>query len=1324
MLLSTFAARNFDFFINFHLNFNNMRKTYQMILALALLMLGVTNAMGQKIYRAELDKSMFKAWDSNLPGANVVANPENEPKENHAFACAFDLYKTVEQGGMIYGSGNVYYLWYADLTGTKKMYVKGTPGMKIRLMLNREAPADGVGDADGGNYVEIVKDIPESGEVVFDFTAEEKLAQYIHLNAIKVPYGSSSGVVTAIDIEGTVKPVTGILSMINNGDAEGDDLSSFPVSWDGPNNDNTASDLPEIVEGAGVNGSRCLKVTSYPTPTESWQTQFYIKADEVMPKGTKWKLSMWVKADNNCRITTSSQGLPRDYKSGNFVPAFDVTTQWEQHTWNGEIGDDGFQSIAFDLNNGEDGAGNGNCGFYFDNIEFGADLGGSNPMSDVTLARGADVVCIDFADKTNLKDLVKAKGIEISGYDENGDPIKMKTLVFDNSCATVTWNGNVCNITSIEGREDGNLYVFLEDTGIAGEEPNFDDEAAVVAVAFVNPTDNDYHLTFTTGKWQGQDVPNFDGLTCIYKEELGTGTIFSYLWGSPEVVEAIPEKGSFNLDPATKEFKMTFNQRVDASTVVAKLGNEPLTVSPAEGFVKTVTLTRTGTADLNGVKKLTITAVKGEKAEDATLDEPIVISYSFGQTQFSDNDQPAVVYESNFADNGEANALGAGWIVNADAGGMQPANSGSGCRLMHNQGAFLEDLLYISQRSTPNVPGGIALYGTEADNKLSLDGGKKYKLTLGACQHDKDGVALLVQVLPEEAVNAEDGSVNDESQILIQEKKTITVTKVSKEVIRFDLDFTTPTDGNYVLRFVANKADGTSGGYDGCVVFGDVKVEYIPNVMGLLEMKALETALTDAKKIREENSGDRYAGEAYTNLDNLIKEYDCKTMTAPSAYNTAVSELEDAVKTMSNHRSLCDNFDKLAAEAQAIVDANADKKFAATEVYATLSATAAKYILSKETVVEGEGDEQTTKVVYEFKKLTDDTELEAAITELTAIVNTAKGMFTEGASKAMTTGAAALTERIRTGAETLKKLGVDSTDGLIVAANNAISDDDALAENIQNRIKKELYGQLKNADNTLFKPTFNEETEETVVPTYDMTAFIKNPNFYMTSLDTHDFSSENIPGWTFTFSGNAYLDASWGGVGTYAPVDITLCNWNGSFNGSQTIENLPAGVYTLKSGFMERNGDDENAKTADSYIFARTTTNYVADDPDLTGAKAFVNVFGQQDWNMTDNLVLEGIVVTDGKLTIGVNADAASHLFVNQMSLWLTAPATGFDYASAYETEAAGIETLEGTPAVKVRGIQLFDLNGRRLSKAQKGVTIVKKVMSDGSIQTEKVIVK
>jgi len=43
---------------------------------------------------------------------------------------------------------------------------------------------------------------------------------------------------------------------------------------------------------------------------------------------------------------------------------------------------------------------------------------------------------------------------------------------------------------------------------------------------------------------------------------------------------------------------------------------------------------------------------------------------------------------------------------------------------------------------------------------------------------------------------------------------------------------------------------------------------------------------------------------------------------------------------------------------------------------------------------------------------------------------------------------------------------------------------------------------------------------------------------------------------------------------------------------------------------------------------------------------------------------------------------------------------------------------------VKVRAIELFDLNGRRVTSAQRGVTIIRKYMSDGTVRTEKVMKK
>ena len=49
-----------------------MRKTYMMLVAMVLSVLGVTTVTAQKSYKAELDKAMFKAWDGYGANANVV----------------------------------------------------------------------------------------------------------------------------------------------------------------------------------------------------------------------------------------------------------------------------------------------------------------------------------------------------------------------------------------------------------------------------------------------------------------------------------------------------------------------------------------------------------------------------------------------------------------------------------------------------------------------------------------------------------------------------------------------------------------------------------------------------------------------------------------------------------------------------------------------------------------------------------------------------------------------------------------------------------------------------------------------------------------------------------------------------------------------------------------------------------------------------------------------------------------------------------------------------------------------------------------------------
>lgn len=1285
-----------------------------MLLALMFTLLGSTAAMGQKIYHAELDKSMFTAWDGTGADAQQTEPQSYIGKEGATvdFACEMNLYKSLGAGSLVFGNTNVYSRWYANLTGTQKITFKGTAGVQLRVLMNRPDAEEGAADPNGGATVEKNVTIGENGEVTLDVTDLE----YVHLNAIKTGWGSPTGNINGIELVGTVKPVTGVLSMINNGDAEGDDLSSFPVSWDGPNNGGSAPDQPEIVEG-GVNGSKCFKVVSFSDPTETWHTQFYIKADEVMPKGSKFKLSMWIKADKQSNITTSAQAAPRTWKGG-FVDAFTVGTEWKEYTWSGEIGVDDFQSIAIDLNNSDERnaddngwtPGNGNVAYYFDNIEFGYDLGGSNPMSLVSGTFGADVIQIDLSNTTNMADLVKAA---------DG-----KKVIYPNDCVTVTWNGKPANPISVEGRPNGNFYIFLND--IDGDDilNHVDETDAEVVVAFKNPADEALHLAFTTGKWEGEAVPDFSGLVCAYDESLESGEFESYLYKGANLLSADPEDGSFNLDPTLNQFTLTFDQKMDVTTVKATLDKEALTAT-IDDTKTIVTLTRTGSGDLSGTHTLYVDQANTER--DYELEQPFTLTYSFGPTVIDENDQPETLYASNFTNDGD-DAQGAGWIVTADINeqnpdpSMQPANSGAGNRLQHGKAGFAADVLYLAQRS---AQAGIALYGTEEDHKLTLKGGKTYHLTLKTAQWDAYNASddpnrtLRAQILTEDAVSTDDGTIVDEDGIIAEDfqltyghMNDANGISADKEYTAFDIPFTPEADGNFVIRLVAGNKDGNPAGYNDGNAIGDVKVEYIPNVMGIVEIKALEAALETAKAALDENNDERYAGAAYTALDNLVKEYDGKTMTAPSAYNKATTDLAAATKALNEHVKLCQDYDALPEQAFNLYMQYKDSKYNVTEYFDQLKAAVQKYcVLGTEEIEDEEtGEKITNEVMESFKLFYDDAELTAAKNELSSVIDMVKKMFSEGKSHNWygggdrTAGFAALHERLRRGVALLQSLGIDEDAPEIVAANAELGDNDEIAEAIMKRATTLILADLASDDSQLF--AMAEDAED--APTYDLGVFMKNPNIYSPA------NSTELPGWT-SVRGNCFVFPGWGAEHTESTPYAEDCQIHAGWHPSglpmveQTIENLPAGVYTIHI-----DGSDNNSEVSENtFGFVKTSETPALEeeeelDPDVHFA-GYVACSGD----------IEGIEVTDGKLTVGFCYGPGSQAFINDVEITLTAPVEGFDYAKAYKDIVDLVETAK---TAKVRAIEMYDLNGRRVSSARKGLVIVKKMMSDGTVKTTKVV--
>lgn len=455
-----------------------------------------------------------------------------------------------------------------------------------------------------------------------------------------------------------------------------------------------------------------------------------------------------------------------------------------------------------------------------------------------------------------------------------------------------------------------------------------------------------------------------------------------------------------------------------------------------------------------------------------------------------------------------------------------------------------------------------------------------------------------------------------------------------------------------------------------------------------------------------------YSGTVLDNLKAAIDKVkaDYKTWTSPNAFKNAQKELNGLMVEMDAHHTLVDNYYAAINGAISAVDTYAGSKFAGMAEYATLQKGVADYV----------------NELGEIKKIYDDAELQAAVDAIKPIVDSASKYFTEGPSKYGTTGIAALVERIRLGAEALKALGVSEEDELIKAANAAITDDDNLADQIKLRLKAETYKALSEGKE-LFTQVYDETIEDFVTSTVDMTVFYKNPNIYNTDclvgsgLGEGAYDPALMPGWTVPegAEGPTYSVGNYMAAAAHKIVDGTFMKWESGYQIEQAVIDLPVGTYTIKSSFSERTGNDMES------VFYVTVSNT------NSGEFAAVDSVENKGDGPTNDLYLSvnGIQVTDGYLNVGVKAGAKSCTHFNAISVQMAGTIDGFDYAAAYKDAQAEYDAfvygIEGTVITSdVEAFELYDLSGRRINKAQQGVVIIKKYMTDGTVVTEKVIKK
>jgi hypothetical protein len=1256
-----------------------MKKFFLMTLALVLTAVGATTASAAKV---SLDEVPFCSWDGWTADARSTGTAD----------CAWVL---DEPTGLPYGDGSV--INYADLSGYTKLIVKVTSGTP-RFLLNRDVDeGQWNSDESQSHLIEYPKDggwsqkyftkegDDENATYIVDVKAIVKDKGFCHLHCIKGANWTDV-TVTSMEVEKAENaPTVGWTNLIINSDMEGDDVSSFftKVAQGDP--------APSVIlEGEGVDGSRGIKVAATSKVADAWDNQFWFRFTEVVPAGTKYRVSFDYKADADAKASTQAHAEPGDYIYWDMLGDVNFTTDWQTFTKEGTITADQagpnqtgglYQSIAFNLNELAD-ANN----YYFDNISFEVFKLGT------LVEYGQDVIKIDFGFDTNIPALVAASG--------------RPRLMFPKSCVKVTIDGETLeetDITSVEAFADGRFFIFLENM-VDGDEVN---------VKFTNPTDAAYHLVYTSAAVEGQSVANYDGPANENEDVAMEEGAFAYIYLEPVIIESDPENGSFNLPNSIKEFHVTFDKLVDCKDIVATLNGKKITVSPADGFAEKIVLKRDGSANLTtGEYTIKLDNVYPE----ARLDKNFAsFEYSFfvGKVDVDPSDTIKNVMPTEYFANCAAGGIPAGFVVDFNGETRTSESSyGSGSRMFDfAAGGDFTKALYFRE--------GYAQYGSEEGYYLELEAGKKYVVKFNSAMWKDNGSQMTFAIMsPDEAETYLTETIQNTPNVNGNTGSPVTGSTASE--FTFVPDFS----GYYMLRW-------SVGGFNE-VLLANPSVKYMPNTMGVEETALLNTAIENAKKALEDNGAERYLGPDYDALKDAVAKYVAEKdgYTAPSKFKAAAAELDAKTAALKDHRANCDNYDAQIKKSLDVERQNANNKFAKTALYDEVKAINAKYHGSSEWVNVSEDPEvEDMQLIYDFDKLTDNDALLVAINELNEYANLASLLFTEGVSApenangGKATGVAVLFDRMRLGLATLntlsKKLGVTVDSTYVAGLNNALTDDDDLVEGLKLHVKKLLYQGIADASNPLFQATVDDETLEEVVPSYDMTVFVKNPNTYKQQTNMN-FTPENVPGWITPEDYNAPgLTVGWGQPKNVEGVaeDCMFQTWGAAYRVQQTIEDLPAGIYNIRFAF----GDRDNQEIEDSYSFAIDSNEqeYYGGCPGIGQAFPFCSNDSQT------SIIEDEVIVTDGILTIGVNGGEGSHTFFNEVRLLLVSPANGFDYAGEYAKLNEQIETgVEAPAAARVRGIELYDLNGRRIIAAQKGIQIVKKYMSDGTVRIEKVIKK
>ena len=571
-------------------------------------------------------------------------------------------------------------------------------------------------------------------------------------------------------------------------------------------------------------------------------------------------------------------------------------------------------------------------------------------------------------------------------------------------------------------------------------------------------------------------------------------------------------------------------------------------------------------------------------------------------------------------------------------------------------------------------PNGFMQYGTGAG-----EGAPKLTLPKGALDFTfyaanwKENISREVhfQVLDENGIEV----LADKTFYTTDKKNMDGQRGANYEADKFQFTWECPEEANYIIKF---------GSPAGETFIGNISI-VLPGSRAVKFYALLADAVKTAKDALVKAEDPMYDGAAKDALAAAIAKYEDQdkiTMTTEQEFMEAINELNTLEKSMLARIEYIPRFNEAYKTAEGLYTGAFNTKYTQLECYQALE-----------------------EVVTTYEGVDPSTLEDPVLIEATTILEDNNTLFKN--MTASNTGVALLTKQIDGAAAQLVDFDPAMVDDMYVAAaNNAITDNQTIAEQLKLRLTKAIYDKCVEGDpfnKPLLDPETGEPTGITEPDSIATTNFIQNAGFYIkATTESRDMQAgDEIPGWNVNkIQGNVGYEFSWVGwkASKLNPIVDTymISGWYSELDFSQMLSELPVGKYRLVVGTQDRtfddNSDDKKAALETLEHWTVTGTNgseqkegeifsYIYTQNGEVPVKSHFDITNQGQWyGISDcnsyvfDVTEDSEELATGSVLVGAHTKVfQSTASFDNFRLYMVGKADGYDYAAAAAKVAARI---------------------------------------------------